>query len=121
MQKEENSKSVVIRKIERIVCDCVNNAFLVLAIDKYTPVLPSTLYGGVTNIALAKRMARSAVFAVAHDRFGMSYKEIEFHSRICVRNIMRSVKVYKDSPNTDNIVNKVNELIEVELNKFPII
>ena len=111
----------VIRKVERLVCDCVNEAFTVLTIDRYTPVFVSTLYEGVTNIPVTRRIARSAVFAVAHDRFGVSYNEMKTHSGITQTNIMRSVRKYKDIPDSDDIVRKVKEFIDVELKKFPII
>lgn len=118
MVEENRLKSDVIRKIERIVCDCVNEAFCK---DKNNSVSPLSLYEGKTNVPFAKRMARPAVFAVAHDRFGVSYNELEKHSHIRVRNIIRSIRVYKDIPSSDDIVNRMNELIEIELKKFPIV
>lgn len=121
MQKGGSLKSAVIKKVECIVCDCVNKAFTTLTKNGHASVYVDTLYDGSTNIPLVRRMARSAVFIVAHDRFGISYNELSYHSRICTRNIMRSVKVYKESPDNDAVVNKINELIEVELKKFPIL
>lgn len=109
-------KSDVIRKIESIVCDCVNRVL----IDR-NPVYPSTIYEGKTNIMLAGRIARGAVFSVSHDRFGISYSDIARHSNISDRNIIRSVRAYKDIPGSDDTVNRVRELIEVELKKFPIV
>lgn len=109
-------KSDVIRKIERIVCDCVNKVF-----SDRNPVCPSTIYEGRTNIMLTGRIARGAVFAVSHNRFGISYSDIARHSNISDRNIIRSVKAYKDIPDSDDDVKRVNELIEVELKKFPIV
>lgn len=111
-------KSGVIRKIERIVCDCVNKAF---CNDKYVPVSPLSLYEGRTNIPFVKRMARPAVFVIAHDRFGVPYSALERHSHIHARNIIRSVRMYKDIPCSDSDVKRINELIEVELKKFPIV
>lgn len=111
----------VIRKIERLVCDCVNEAFTVLAKgNKYQPVEVSTLYDGVTNIPLTRRIARSSVFVVAHDRFGIQYNELKEYSGITLSSIMKSVRKFKDAPECDDIVHKVKELIDVELNKFPI-
>lgn len=121
LQSGRGSKSGVIRRIERLVCDCVNEAFTVLTMDRYSSVSVSTLYDGVTNIPLTRRIARSAVFVVAHDRFGVQYNELKEHSGICQRNIMRMAKVYKDAPECDDIVRKVKELIDVELEKFPIL
>ncbi len=109
-------KSGVIRKIERIVCDCVNKVF-----SDRNPVCPSTLYEGKTNIMLTVRIARGAVFYVSHNRFGIPYNDIARHSHISDRNIIRSVKSYKDIPDSDNEVKRVNELIDVELSKFPIV
>lgn len=120
MQGGSHLKSAVLRKIERLVCGCVNDSFAVLAIGRYATVSVQTLYEGVTNIPLARRIARNAVFVVAHDRFGISYNELERHSGICCRSIIRSVGKYKDSAEYDGIVRKVNGLIDVELNKFPI-
>lgn len=111
-------KSDVIRKVERIVCDCVSKAFYK---DKYSRISPLSLYEGKTNIPFVKRMARSAVFVVAHDRFGVSYSALEKHSHIRARNIIRSVRMYKDIPCSDSDVKRINELIEVELKKFPIV
>lgn len=111
-------KSGVIRKIERIVCDCVNKVF---CNDKYVPVSPLSLYEGRTNIPFVKRMARPAVFVIAHDRFGVPYSALERHSHIHARNIIRSVRMYKDIPCSDSDVKRINELIEVELKKFPIL
>lgn len=121
MLKGEGLKSGVLRKVERFVCDCVNEAFTVLTMNRYTPVSVSTLYEGVTNIPLTRRMARAAVFIIAHDRFGVTYSVIEKHSGISARNIMSAVRKYKDTPESDNMVRKINELIEAELKKFPII
>ncbi len=120
MSEGSHLKSVVLKKIERIVCDCVNEAFTVLTMDRYTPVSVSTLYEGVTNIPLTRRLARSAVFIVAHDRFGVSYNELENCSGICQSSIMRAARKYKGVHESDDIVRKINELIDVELNKFPI-
>lgn len=106
----------VIRKVERIVCDCVNEVF-----SDRNPVCPSSLYKGKTNIMLTGRIARGAVFSVSHDRFGITYSNIARHSNISDRNIIRSVKAYKDIPDSDSDVKRVNELIEVELKKFPIV
>ena len=108
-------KSDVIGRIERIVCDCVNKVFT----DR-NPVYPSTIYNGKTNIMLTGRIARGAVFSVSHNRFGIPYSNIARHSNISDRNIIRSVKAYKDIPDSDGDVKRVNELIEVELKKFPI-
>lgn len=48
MSEGENClKSDVIRKVERIVCDCVNKAFCK---DKYSPISPLSLYEGKTNV-----------------------------------------------------------------------
>jgi len=88
--------------------------------DRYKPVSVSSLYDGVTNIPLTRRMARSVVFIVAHDRFGVSYNELKNHSGIYQSSIMRSVRKYKETPASDDIVRKINELIDIELNKFPI-
>ena len=115
MAKENSLTSDVIIKIERIVCDCVNKVFH----DK-NPVCPSTIYKGKTNVMLAGKLARGAVFSVLHNRFGFSYSNISRYSNISNRNIIRSVRVYKDIPDSDDAVKRVNELIEVELNKFPI-
>lgn len=109
-------KSGVIRKIERIVCDCVNKVF-----SDRNPVFPSTIYEGRTNIMLTGRIARGAVFSVSHNRFGISYSDIARHCNISDRNIIRSVKAYKDIPDCDGDVKRLNELIEVELSKFPIV
>lgn len=108
-------KSGVIKKVERIVCDCVNKVF-----SDRNPVCPSTIYEGRTNIMITGRIARGAVFTVSHNRFGISYSDIARHSNISDRNIIRSVKAYKDIPDSDGDVKRVNELIEVELKKFPI-
>lgn len=116
MQEGNHSKSGVIRKIERIVCDCVNRVF-----SGRNPVYPSTIYEGKTNIMLTGRIARGAVFSVSHDRFGITYSDIARHSNISDRNIIRSVRAYKDIPDSDGDVKRVNELIEVELKKFPIL
>jgi len=89
--------------------------------DRYTPVSVSSLYEGVTNIPLTRRLARSAVFIVAHDKFGMAYSSIEKHSGISARNIMGAIRKYKETPASDDIVRKINELIDVELKKFPIV
>lgn len=121
MSKGESLNSGVLRKIERLVCDCVNEAFAALEIDKYEPVSADAIYEGVTNIPLIRRMARSAVFIVAHDRFGVSYNELKGCSGICQSSIMRSVRKYKDAPESDDVVRKINEFIEVELKKFPIL
>lgn len=121
LQSGRSSKSGVIRKIERLVCDCVNEAFTVLTMDRYSPVSASTLYDGVTNIPLTRRIARSAVFVAAHDRFGMSYSELSYHSGICMTSIMKATRKYKNIPESDDIVRKVKELIDVELGKFPIL
>lgn len=117
-EKEDFLKSDVIKKVERIVCDCVNKVFCK---DKHSPVSPLSLYEGKTNIPFVKRMARPAVFVTAHDRFGVSYSALGKHSHIHVRNIMRSVRTYKGIPDSDNAVMMVKELIEVELEKFPIL
>lgn len=117
-EKEDFLKSDVVKKVERIVCDCVNKVFCK---DKYSPISPLSLYEGKTNIPFVKRMARSAVFVTAHDRFGVSYSVLEKHSRIRARNIIRSVRMYKDIPCSDSDVKRINELIEVELEKFPIV
>lgn len=117
-EKEDFLKSDVVRKVERIVCDCVNKVFCK---DKYPPISPSSLYEGKTNIPFVRRMARPAVFATAHDRFGVSYSALEKHSHIHVRNIIRSVKTYKSIPDSDNAVMMIKGLIEVELKKFPIL
>lgn len=109
-------KSDVIRKVERIVCDCVNKVFC-----NREPVYPSNMYKGKTNIVLTGRIARGAVFTVSHNRFGIPYSNIARHSNISDRNIIRSVKTYKDIPDSDSDVKRVNELIEVELKKFPIV
>lgn len=109
-------KSGVIRKVERLVCECVNKVF-----SDRNPVCPSTIYEGRTNIMLTGRIARGAVFSVSHNRFGISYSDIARHSNISDRNIIRSVKAYKDIPDSDGEVKRVNELIEVELKKFPIV
>ena len=94
MSEEKDSlKSGVIRKVERIVCDCVNKVFC-----NQDPVYPSTIYEGRTNIILTGRIARGAVFAVLHNRFGISYGNIAKHSKISSRNIIRSVKTYKSIP-----------------------
>ena len=69
-EKEDFLKSDVVKKVERIVCDCVNKVFCK---DKYSPISPLSLYEGKTNIPFVKRMARPAVFVTAHDRFGVSY------------------------------------------------
>jgi hypothetical protein len=89
--------------------------------DRYSPVSVSTLYDGVTNIPLTHRIARSAVFVVAHDRFGVQYNELNEHSGITCNNIMKSARKFKDAPECDDIVCKVKELIDVELKKFPIV
>ena len=34
---------------------------------------------------------------------------------------MNAARKYKNTPESDNIVRKINELIEVELKKFPIV
>lgn len=115
MAKESSLKSDVIIKVERIVCDCVNKVFR----DK-NPVYPSTIYAGKTNAMLTSRIARGAVFSVLHNRFGIPYSDISRYSNISNRNIMRSVRSYKDIPDSDDAVKMVNELIEVELKKFPI-
>lgn len=109
-------KSDVIRKVERIVCDCVNKVF-----SDRNPVCPWTIYKGKTNIMLTGRIARGAVFSVSHNRFGIPYSNIARHSNISDRNIIRSVKAYKDIPDSDGDVKRVNELIEFELSKFPIV
>lgn len=109
-------KSGVIRKVERIVCDCVNKVF-----SDRNPVCPWTIYEGRTNIILTGRIARGAVFSVSHNRFGISYSDIARYSNISNRNIIRSVRAYKDIPDSDEDVRKVKELIEVELKKFPIV
>ena len=62
-----------------------------------------------------------AVFSVSHNRFGISYSDISRHCNISDRNIIRSVKAYKDIPDCDGDVKRLNELIEVELSKFPIV
>lgn len=116
--KEDSLKSDVIKKVERIVCDCVNKVFCK---DKYPPISPLSLYEGKTNIPFVRRMARPAVFVTAHDRFGVSYSALEKHSHIHARNIIRSVKTYKDIPDSDNAVMMIKGLIEVELRKFPIL
>lgn len=121
LQSGRSSKSGVIRKIERLVCDCVNEAFTVLTMDRYSPVSVSTLYDGVTNIPLTRRIARYAVFVVAHDRFSISYSELSYHSGICMTSIMKAMRKYKNIPESDDIVRKVKELIDVELEKFPIL
>lgn len=52
MSEGENClKSDVIRKVERIVCDCVNKAFCK---DKYSLISPLSLYEGKTNIPFVK-------------------------------------------------------------------
>lgn len=113
------SKSEVIRKVERIVCDCVNK---VLCVDeRYSPVSELTIYKGTTNAPFSHRIARGAVFSVAHDSFGVPYTHISRYSRINIRNVLRSVKVYKDIPCSDVCVNTINTLIMSELKKFPII
>lgn len=61
------------------------------------------------------------MFYVSHNRFGIPYNDIARHSHISDRNIIRSVKSYKDIPDSDNEVKRVNELIDVELSKFPIV
>lgn len=109
-------KSDVIRRVERIVCDCVNKVF-----SDRNPVCTSTIYEGKTNIMLSVRIARCAVFAILHNRFGISYSDIARHSNISKRNIIRSVKTYKDIPESDCDIKMVNELIDVELGKFPIV
>lgn len=115
MSKESFLKSDVIIKVERIVCDCVNKVFR----DK-NPVYPSTIYKGKTNVMLAGRLARGAVFSVSHDRFGISYNCIAKYSNISSRNIIRAVRAYKDIPDSDNTVMRIKELIDVELSKFPV-
>lgn len=115
MAKESSLKSDVIIKVERIVCDCVNKAFC----DR-NPVYPSTIYKGKTNVMLTSRIARGAVFAVLHNRFGISYSDISRYSNISNRNIIRSVRSYKDIPDSDVAVKRLNELIDVELKRFPI-
>lgn len=115
-ERKDCLKSGVIRKVERIVCDCVNKVFC-----GRNPVYPSTIYNGRTNIILTGRIARGAVFSISHNRFGISYSEISRHSNISNRNVIRSVRAYKDIPSSDSVVNSVNELIEVELKKFPIL
>lgn len=117
----ERSKSGVIRRVERLVCDCVNEAFTEFTINRYSPASVSTLYDGVTNIPLTRRIARCAVFVVAHDRFGVQYNELKAHSGITCNNIMKSARKFKDTPECDDIVRKVKELIDVELEKFPIL
>jgi len=116
MQEGNHSKSDVIKRIERIVCDCVNRVFV-----GRNPVYPSTIYEGKTNIMLTGRIARGAVFTVSHNRFGISYSDIASHSNISDRNIIRSVRAYKDIPDSDCDIKRVNELIDVELEKFPIL
>lgn len=117
MSKERDFlKSGVIRKVERIVCDCVNEVF-----SDRNPVYPSTIYEGKTNVMLTGRIARGAVFTVSHDRFGISYSDIAMLSKISNRNIIRSVRAYKDIPDSDDAIMKVRELIDVELKKFPIL
>ena len=103
-----------IRKIERIVCGCVNEVFI--GRDR---IEPEELYAGRTNIPLAKRIARGAVFVVAHDRFYMSYRQLSRYSGITKRNIMRSVRSYKDTPDPD--INRVNEFINLKLENFPLL
>lgn len=114
-------KSGVIRKVERIVCGCVNEAFSVITMGRYRPVYVPSLYDGVTNIPFARRIARGAVFSISHDRFGVSYSDIAAHSKISCRNIIRSARSYKDMSCFDCDVRKINELIESELEKFPIL
>lgn len=109
-------KSDVIRKVERIVCDCVNKVFI-----GRNPIYPSTIYEGRTNIMLTGRIARGAVFTVSHNRFGVPYSDISRHSNISDRNIIRSVRAYKDIPDSDCDIKRVKELIDVELGKFPIV
>lgn len=121
MEEESCLKSDVIRKVERIVCGCVNRSFSVIECRKYEPVSPSTIYKGNTNIDFPKRLARQAVFAIAHDRFGMSYNNIKSHSGITARNIIRSIKSYKYLSDCDRVVSEINRIIEEELNKFPIL
>lgn len=121
LEKGENSKSDVIRKVERLVCDCVNEAFTSITMDRYTPVSVSTLYEGVTNTPLTRRIARSALFVLLHDRFGINYTDLSEHSHLTSNSVMTAVRKYKNTPESDDIVRKVNELIEIELQKFPIV
>lgn len=115
MQEESHSKSGVIRKVENIVCDCVSKVFY----DRKT-IFPSEIYVGETNIPLTVRIARGAVFDVSHNRFGISYGEIARHANISKRNIIRSVKAYKDVSDADILVRAVNEFIDLGLKKFPL-
>lgn len=121
MQTGNYSKSDVITKVERIVCDCVNRAFSVIEFRKYEPISPSNIYEGNTNVDFPKRLARQAVFVISHDRFGISYNNIKSHSGITARNIIRSIKSYKYLSDCDRVVSEINRVIEEELKKFPIV
>lgn len=116
MVRNFGEESHVLKRVERIVCECVNNVF-----SKCKDIDPSELYRGKTNAAFPVRIARGAVFSVSHDRFGLSYYGISRHVGITMRNIMRSVRTYKDIPDSDDNVNRVREMIEVKLSKFPVL
>lgn len=113
MREEGCSESGVIRKVERVVCECVNSVF-----RGRKPLDGSVLYRGRTNISLPSRIARGAVFSVSHDRFGISYYNISRHAGIKSRNVIRSVRAYKDIPDSDDSVRRVKEMIDVKLEKL---
>lgn len=115
------SKSRVIRSVERLVCDCVNKVFAQFPTNKYSQISTGTLYEGVTNIPLTRRIARSAVFVVLHDRFGFSYNTLSEYSCLTANSIIKAVSKYKNTPDSDDVVKKTNELIDIELEKFPIV
>lgn len=112
-----NSELSVISKIETIVCNCVNEA---VGKEKLY-ILPKNLYKGISNIPFPLRIARGAVFVTAHDRFGVTYKELSIHSHLTCTAIMRCARVYKNALDVDNIAQKTNELIDLKLKSFPII
>lgn len=113
MRAGDHSESGVIRRIERVVCECVNSVY-----SDRSPLDGSILYGGRTNTSIPSRIARGAVFSLSHDRFGLSYHAISRHAGITSRNVIRSVRAYKDAPDTDDSVRRVKGMIDERLKRL---
>lgn len=101
-------------KIEKIVCDCVNE---VLSATGYAGGVarPDCLYSGSTKTVLAVCAARQFAYYVMHDMYHDSYSVISRRCGFSVRNVVRGVCRVRELVYRDDMYKQILEHVNTKL------